>query len=169
VSKYIRILNAIKTNISTLPLSPSQAECRILIVDRLNYPGTVNLYGLHGVGKTVLGWVMASSGKVIYVAHPSRLNKSMGNVASTVFVDNADAERSEFRRLSGVLEDVGVERAIVVTHVPVDDYVFRVELRLIDEDILTVRQNLEHLDYPTDASRWNNLWQGLIQTVREEK
>jgi len=139
------------------------------IEDRLRYPGTVNLYGLHGVGKTVLGWAMAASGRVVYVTHPARLKESSLSIASVLFLDNIESERTTFRRLSGILEDHRVEKAIVVTHAPVDDYVFRIELQLADEDILTVQRNLEYLGYPIYESGWNNLWRGLMQTARDEK
>ncbi len=167
MSRYIRILNAIKSNIAALSLTPSQLACRRLIEERLVYPGVVNLHGPHGVGKTLLGWAMAEAGQVVYVVHPSRIEQLVLIGAPIVFVDNAAAERSAFRRLLGVLELARVERIIVVTHLPADDYVFRAELKLTSEDIETVRKNLKRLGYKTPEGDWGNLWYGLLHLARE--
>jgi hypothetical protein len=169
VSRYIRILNDIKLNIVVLPLMPSQVSCRTRIEERLVYPGVVNLHGLHGVGKTVLGWAMAAGGQAVYVVHPSRLKESPLIDAPVVFVDNADAGRSAFRRLLGALESTGIERVVVVTHRPADEYVFRAELELTTEDVETMRKNLKRLGYLAVEGDWSNLWYGLLQAAREER
>lgn len=168
MSRYIRILNAIKANVGTLPLTPSQSACRRRIEERLVYPGVVNLYGLHGVGKTVLGWAMAVRGQVVYVAHPTQLKDSPLSSASIVFVDNVEADRTVFRRLLGTLEAAGIERMVAVTHAPADDYVFRAELELTGEDIETVQENLKQLGYPITGGDWSNFWYILLQAAREE-
>ena len=169
MSRYIRILNAIKTNIGVLPLTPSQVSCQTRIEERIVYPGVANLYGLHGVGKTVLGWVMAAGRRVAYVVHPSRLNESSLADAPVVFVDNADADRLAFRRVLGALESAGIARAIVVTHRPADEFVFRAELELTEEDVERVCKNLNYLGYPVMGGDWSNLWHGLLQAAREER
>jgi hypothetical protein len=169
VSRYIRILNDIKSSIAALPLTPSQAACRARIEERLAYPGVVNLYGLHGVGKTVLGWAMAAKGEIVYVVHPSRLEGNSPTSDSIVFVDNAEADRTAFRRLLGMLESAGAERVVVVTHLPADDYVFQARLELTDEDVETMRENLKRLGYPTLRGDWSNLWYVLLQVAREEQ
>lgn len=169
MSRYIRILNDIKSNIGILSLTPCQAVCRARIEERLVYPGVVNLYGLHGVGKTVLGWAMAAGGQAVYAVHSSHMKKSSLTGDSIVFIDNAESDRTAFRRLLGMLESAGIERAVVVTHPPADDYIFRAELELTNEDIETVRENLKRLGYPTSKGDWSNLWYGLLQAVREER
>lgn len=166
MSRYIRILNAIKSNIATLALTPSQLACQRLIKERLVYPGVVNLYGPHGVGKTLLGWAMANAGEVTYIVHPSRLEELNLTDAPFAFVDNATEERSAFRRIVGTLELAGIERVIIVTHLPADDYVFRAELKLTEEDIETVRKNLNRLGYAAPEVTWNNLWYGLLQSAK---
>jgi len=169
VSRYIRTLNNIKLNIGVLPLTPSQIACRARIEERLAYPGVVNLYGLHGTGKTVLGWAMADGRKAVYVVHPSRLAESSLASDAIVFVDNAEANRTAFRRLLGILDSAGTERVVVVTHPPADDYVFRAELELTHEDVKTVQKNLKRLGYPVSKGDWSNLWYVLLQTVRERQ
>jgi hypothetical protein len=169
VSRYIRILNDIKSKIHLLALTPSQISCRARIEERLAYPGVVNLYGLHGVGKTVLGWAMAADARVVYLVHPSQMRESLLADNPVVFVDNANADRIAFRRLLGALESAGIEKATVVTHQPADEYVFRAELGLTAEDVETVRKNLRSLGYPAVGDDWTNLWHGLLQAAREER
>ena len=160
-------MNNIKSNIDALTLTTSQATCLRQIEDRLGYPGVVNLFGLHGVGKTFLGWFMEKSGGVAYVVHPSLVEKMIFSENSVVFVDNSEPNRIEFRRLLGILESRNLERIIVVTHDPVDDYVMRIELKLSEEDIRVVLQNLKCLGYLTIDNSWKNLWDGLIRLARD--
>jgi len=167
MSRYIRILNNIKTNITSLALTPSQEVCRARIEDRLAYPGVVNLYGLAGVGKTVLGWAMVTTGKVIYVSHPTRCPQADLKAAPVVFVDNAEADRASFRRLLGTLESAGSKGVVVVTRSPVDDYVFRAELNLTDDDIATAQHNLAKLGYQANGQGYPNLWCLLLRIARE--
>lgn len=169
MSRYIRILNDIKSSLGVLSLTPSQSACRARIEERLAYPGIVNLCGLHGVGKTVLGWVMAARGQAVYVVHPSWLEENSLAGDSIVFVDNAEADRMAFRRLLGVLESAGIERVVVVTHPPADDYVFRAKLELTNEDVETMQENLKRLGYPPSKGDWSNLWHVLLQVAREEQ
>jgi hypothetical protein len=138
------------------------------IEDRLAYPGVVNLYGLHGVGKTALGWAMAADPRVVYLVHPSWINEISVADNLIVFVDNAKADRIEFRRLLGALESAGIEKATVVTHRPADEYVFRAELGLTAKDVETACENLRSLGYPTVGVDWTSLWHGLLQAAREE-
>jgi hypothetical protein len=168
VSHYIRILNTIKANVGSLPLTPSQTACRACIVERLAYPGVVNLYGLQGVGKTMLGWAMNAEGQALYVAHPPKLRQLPLSGAPIIFVDNCEPDRTSFRRLLGTLESAGVEKVVVVTHPPADDYVFRSELTLTHQDIEVVRQNLKRLGHFIPRGDWANLWFGLLQSAREE-
>jgi hypothetical protein len=169
VSRYISILNDIKSSLGVFSLTPRQSACRARIEERLAYPGVVNLCGLHGVGKTVLGWVMAAGGQVVYVVHSSRLKKSSLTGDSIVFIDNAESDRTAFRRLLGVLELAGVERAVVVTRPPADDYVFRAKLELTNEDVETMQENLKHLGHVPPKGDWSNLWHVLLQVAREEQ
>ena len=112
---------------------------------------------------------MAADRKVVYMVHPSRLKESLLTGSPVVFVDNADADRIAFRRLLGALESAEIERAVVVTHRPADEYVFRAELELTAEDVEMVCKNLNRLGYPAVEGDWSNLWHGLLQVVREER
>lgn len=167
MSRYIRLLNSIKANISTLQLTPSQQACRARIEARLVYPGIVNLYGHPGTGKTVLGWALTDDRPATFVIHSTQRDLEIVRQRDFVFVDNAEADHKAFRRLLGELENTGVQRAVIATHYPVDDYVFRAELNLTDEDIAVVLQNLKELGFRVTESRFSTLWHLAQQAIKE--
>lgn len=167
MSRYIRLLNCVKTNIAALPLTCSQIVCRTRIEERLAYPGVVNLYGPPGTGKTVLGWMLSNDGDGVYVVHPTHQKAIILQTERIVFIDNAEAERSAFRRLIGDLESAGIQRAVIVTRTPADDYVFRTELNLTDDDIGIAQKNLLKLGYPINQARFPTLWHLALQAAKE--
>lgn len=167
MSRYIRLLNSIKANIATLQLTPSQQACRARIEERLAYPGIVNLYGHPGTGKTVLGWALAHDGPATFVIYSTQRDLDTVRQRDFVFVDNAEADHRAFRSLLGELENAGVQRAVIATHYPVDDYVFRTELNLTDEDIAVALQNLKELGFRANESRFSTLWHLAQQATKE--
>jgi len=167
MSQYIRILNSLKQQVPRLPLTPSQRSCRHRIEDRLAHAGTVNLYGGSGVGKTVLGWSMASGAQVTYLPcsrELALLSPALGP-REILVVDNAASDRMSHRRLLGTLEAAGVDRAVVVTRSPVDDYCFRLELTLTSADIDIVRANLGAIGYPVREQSAQSLWKLLLEAA----
>jgi len=95
------------------------------------------------------------------------------NVYQPVQHDNFMLSYAEFwegfRRLLGALESAEIERAVVVTHRPADEYVFRAELELTAEDVEMVCKNLNRLVYVAVEGDWSNLWHVLLQVAREEQ
>jgi hypothetical protein len=169
VSRYIQVLNSIKENISNIQLTPSQQECLQIIEGRLSFPGVVNVYGLHGVGKTVMGWAMNSAKKVNYIIHPTLLFSEIRTENKIIFIDNGPSDHSSFRKLMAKLESCRIDKAVIVSNKPIEDYVFRFELHLSDDDILIAKKNIEFLGYKVTDKSWNNLWHGLIEIALEEK
>lgn len=167
MSRYIRLLNSIKANITTLQPTPSQQACRARIEGRLVYPGIVNLYGHQGTGKTVLGWALCNEGHATFVVYPRQRDLEVLRQRDFVFVDNAEADHRAFRRLLGELETANVQRAVIATHYPADDYVFRAELSLTEEDIAVALQNLKALGFRTSESRFSTLWHLALQATKE--
>jgi hypothetical protein len=100
-------------------LTPSQAASRARIEERLAYPGAVNLYGLHGVGKTFLAWTLSAEKKALYVVHPSRLRDVVDRATTSdtvVVVDNVAEDRSSFRQMMIGLESLGDPKVVVISH-----------------------------------------------------
>ena len=114
MSQYIRILNTIRKNSAHLPLTRSQTACRLAILERLKYPGIVNLFGLHGSGKTVLGWRLANDGQSSYVVEPAQL-ATVERGTSAIVIDNSGHHRDDYRRILGDLERACINKAMVIT------------------------------------------------------
>jgi len=163
MSPYIQILNALKKHISQLSLTHSQADCRISILERLNYPGIVNLYGSHGSGKTFLGWSLASEGHANYVIEPKQI-AAMDGPASIFFVDNAGYRRSDYRAVLGDLERARVNKAVVVTLERIDDSVQAFQLCCTSEDIQIACANFAQIGYPPKTGQCADLWD-LLQSI----
>lgn len=173
MSQYIRILNAIRKNIARLSLTKSQADCRIAILERLEYPGVVNLYGPHGSGKTVLGWCLASEGQAAYLVEPTRLMAA--EQAPKVFIDNAGHRRSDYRRILGDLERARIRQAVIVTLERIEDSVQAFELYCTPEDTQIACANLTQLGYPVGLLENDSsiepppdLWNMLQRAARRE-
>jgi hypothetical protein len=167
MTRYIRLLNNIKANIRTLALTPSQEACRRRIEEHLVYPGVVNLYGASGTGKTVLGWAIASDERGSFVQRHLQQSPQATTPDGIVVVDNAAAERGRFRRVLAELESAGIVRMVIVTRLPADDYVFRAELNLTDEDIAVARRNLTKFGYQTSETRFATMWHLVLQAAME--
>lgn len=175
MSRYIQVLNALKQNMARLSLTSGQTTCRTQILERLAYPGILNLYGLHGSGKTVLGWYLASEGHAIYVVEPSRLHTleqdlpaESGSVIA--FVDNAGHRRDEYRRILDELTRMRIRQAVIVTQERIEDFVQAVMLAYAPSDMDIVINNLSRVGFPPvpppNEAPFLDLWDVLQFSVR---
>lgn len=167
MGRYLEILNAVKAHLGELRLTESQTRCRQRILARLGYPGAVNLFGALGVGKTVLGWSMAAQGEVTYVPCATDWKAAIESGERPLFLDNAEADRWSTRRLLSQLETAGIDKVVLVTRAPIDDYIFRAELTLTADDLIAVRRSLEELNYRSVDAHYDNLWDLVLHIVRE--
>ncbi len=167
MSQYIRIINAVRTNIARLPLTKSQADCRIALIERLEYPGVVNLYGPHGCGKTFVGWCMANEGRVAYVVEPAQL-AAVEHKTPAIFIDNAEHRRTDYRRILDDLERARINRAVVITLERIEDSVQAFELHCTPDDIHLVCTNMAKLGHPIEAMLPVDLWDVLQCIARRE-
>jgi hypothetical protein len=167
VSQYIRILNMIRKNTARLSLTKSQADCRIAILERLEYPGIVNLFGPHGSGKTFLGWCLANEERTRYIVEPSQI-VAVERATHIVVIDNAGHHRSDYRRILGDLESARINRAVVVTLERIEDSVQAFELHCTPEDIHTACDNMTQLGHPIEADLPVDLWDMLQRTARRD-
>lgn len=167
MSQYIRILNAIKKNIARLSLTKSQADCRFAILERLDYPGVINLYGPHGSGKTFLGWDLANQGQVVYVVEPMQLEPHE-QPTSIFIIDNAGHRRNDYRCILGDLERARINKAVIVTLERIEDSVQAFELRCTPDDMQIAYANLTQLGYPLETESLVDLWDMLQQAARRE-
>jgi len=176
MSRYIQVLNAVKNNLTRISLTSGQTSCRTKILERLEYPGVINLYGRHGVGKTTLGWCLENENHLLYLEHPSRLHtisqESLTDSSIIVFIDNASHQHHQFRAILDELTRHRIQRAVVSSNQRVEDYVqgFHLDFALTDAD--TIIENFSRLGFstpsPQDDSPYLNLWEILQYNVRRQ-
>lgn len=142
MSQFVRLLNQIKNKRTIEWLTPSQQIALSGIKTALRVPATVNLFGRAGVGKTFLGWTLATELNFVYLPHPDLVVTVNSAEYDGVILDNCRAERQAHRELLKVLRFQDVSRAVLISRQMVKDYTHFVELYLTDSDILTVQQNL---------------------------
>lgn len=136
----------------------SQLSVSTFLLDRLIYPGFVNLNGKHGVGKTFLGWHMDRTNCVQYCVEPTVINDILPN-SQILFIDNAGYRRSDYRAILGKLERQRVNKAIIVTNERIEDDVTGVELKCNSQDIQTVSNSFLRLGIiEQPIINVNNLW-----------
>lgn len=171
MSRYIQILNALKQNLVRLSLTPSQAECRIKILERLEYPGVLNLHGARGVGKTVLGWCLESEGHAVYV-EDSLLIHAIEGRPEMIFIDNAGHRRDEYRRILDDLNHARIRKAVIVSRERIEDFVQAISISCVAGDVATAVSNLSRLGFPPvtppDDTPFLDLWDVLQFSARRE-
>lgn len=167
MSQYIRILNTIKKNTAHLSLTKSQAGCRTAILERLEYPGIVNLFGQHGSGKTVLGWCLANEGRMNYIVEPAQL-AAVERAARVVVIDNAGHRRSEYRHLLGEMERTRINKAVVVTLERIEDSIQAFELYCAPDDMRIACENMAQFGFLIEADLPMDLWDMLQRITRRE-
>jgi len=157
VSDFIRALNLIKTRRTPAWLTPSQQEALAALQEALRIPGTVNLFGATGVGKTFLGWTLADELGYTYFPHISRLEQLEDPQATGVILDNCQPERQAHRNTLKMLRFCNARYAVLITRQMVHDYTHYVELRLTPADQAKVCENLAPLGF-FEISETPNLW-----------
>ncbi len=168
MSEFIRRLNAIKTRWDPAWLTPSQQQCLIELQAALRVPGSVNLFGKHGVGKTFLAWVLARESDLIYFPHLALLEQAENTNADGVIIDNCLPGRIEHREVLKLLRFRGIKRSILITTELIHDYTYQSELILTPADLQKVRDNLETVGIYVDAfaEGWD-LWRLLNPFLRQ--
>ena len=75
---------------------------------------------------------------------------------------------SKIRQLLALLETAKIDRAVLVTCYPADDYIFRAELELSNDDIDIATDNLNQLGFPVKTKNPTNLWLVISQAARKQ-
>jgi hypothetical protein len=152
------MLNLIKTHRNIEWLTPSQSEALYALKKVLRVPGTVNLCGRAGVGKTFLAWALADDLGYAYFPHLKHFTQAEEIPASGVIIDNAKPDRQSHRNALKALQFQNVTRAVLVTRELIRDYTHYVELDLSPEDQEKVRHNLVSIGHLIHEVGVLNLW-----------
>jgi DNA polymerase III delta prime subunit len=158
VSEFIRTLNLIKKHRNIDWLTPSQLQALDALKKTLHVPGTVNLCGPAGVGKTFLAWALADELGYTYFPHLKHFTQAKEIAAPGVIIDNNQPDRRSHRNALKALQFEGVMRAVLVTRELIHDYTHYVELRLSSEDRETVCRNLVSIGQFSHETEVSNLW-----------
>lgn len=158
MSDFIRHLNLIKTWRTHAWLTPSQQAAFTMLQNVLRVPGTVNLFGGVGVGKTFLTWLLAEQLPAVYVTHPGLLGEVEGVQTVVLILDNCHPERQAHRELLKELQFRQVRYAVLITRQMIHDYTHYVELKLTTADLQHVRQNLTTVGIGHTVNDPPNLW-----------
>ena len=158
MSDLIRVLNLIKTRRNLTWLTASQQGALAALRKALRVPGTVNLFGAEGVGKTFLAWVLAAELGYTYVPHISHLERDNDLQLAGVVVDNCQPGRLAHRDTLKMLRFQTVRRAVLVTRQIVDDYTYYVELGLTSDDQAKAQDNLASIGLFHKIDKAPNLW-----------
>lgn len=166
MSKFVRNLNLVKLHCSVEWLTPSQGQALDMLKEALRVPGTVNLCGPAGVGKTFLAWMLVEEMDYAYFPHVIRFTQAEAIVAPGVIVDNTDFSRQSHRDVLKVLQFEDVKRAVLITRELVHDYTHYVELSLTSEDRERVSHNLMSVGCVVSVSREFSLWHLVNPSLR---
>lgn len=158
MSDFVRTLNLIKTRRNPTWLTPSQQEALAKLREALRAPGTVNLCGTAGVGKTFLAWTLADELGYVYFPHINRLEQSEDLHTTSVILDNCRPERQFHRDMLKELRFRSVRYAVLITRQIIHDYTRYVELSLTPADQDKVWNNLTTVGIFQKRTESPNLW-----------
>lgn len=158
MSLFIRTLNQIKIHRQATWLTPSQQESLAQLKAGLRVPGTVNLCGPTGVGKTFLGWILAEELSYSYFTHFSHFQQVERVDTSGVIIDNCQSDRQTHRTMLKALNFRHINFAVLISRQLIYDYTYFVELSLTPVDQTKVWDNLITIGYYGKTTETPNLW-----------
>ena len=158
MSDFIRALNLIKTRRNSSWLTDSQREALQALQRALRLPGSVNLCGSPGVGKTFLAWTLADELGYTYFSDIHRFTEAEHLTTAGVILDNCRAERQAHRNTLKALHFRDVHYAVLITREIVCDYTRYVELRLTQADRARVWDNLTSIGLFRKRTETPDLW-----------
>lgn len=157
MNRYVDILNRIRQNGDLNWLTPNQRQAYNLVRERLEFLDEVNLWGGRGVGKTFVAWQLYKQGIAVYA--PRLEDVEPANLLRVVVVDNSDWRRSAVRAAMHLCRVQGYDKIVLITAEPVQEHIAATELRLTEEDIAKVTENLRTIGAVPHADAPRNLWE----------
>lgn len=152
MSTWLRLLNDLKQRASVQYLTPTQRAVYTTMCDLTKFPLWLNLCGVHGSGKTFLGWTVSRTIGATYVPTVNRLN-AVSQSQNIIIVDNVLPDESSTRRTLSNCELLGANTVILISHERINMPMRRVELSgLSPVDMTWVIQSLARMGYPCNET-----------------
>ena len=158
MSDLIRTMNLIKTRRDPTWLTNSQREALAALREALRVPGTINLFGTAGVGKTFLAWTLADELGYTYFPHLDHFERVEDLHTTGIILDNCRPDRQTHRHTLKTLSFQNVRYAVLVTRQMIQDYTHYVELVLTPDDRAKTWENLTTLGIFREGKELPNLW-----------
>jgi hypothetical protein len=162
VSKFVKTLNLIRTNLTEAWLTDSQKEVWTQLNKLMEPPYyVVNIYGASGTGKTFLGWLLQEQGRAIY-ADASDPSWQSWKGQPLIILDGYDSSRRAVRSLRSQLQLCNIGQAIILTRQKAQDDIPCLHLAVTDKDIQVVKATLyRELEVIIPEGNHRNLWDCL--------
>ena len=167
MSELLILLNRMKVEARLSLLTDTQKLAYDEIMYLWQFPGHVNLCGTHGVGKTIIGWVIGRAQDTRFFASLRAFRENVEHPEAKAIIDNIDHTSKSIRDTLAEAQIRSIRRTLIITTEPNRLDLPTVLLESPDQmDLDVVYHNLSLFDrYPRpDPVRTNNLWD-VIRSV----
>jgi len=166
VNRYVALLNKLRAEAKWDWLSGSQRAASEQLWDFLRSNDAVNLFGIHGSGKTFLAWVWFKEwerlgfGRIAYFPFPSLIAPQ--ERCRFAIVDNLLSQRDAVRDAVRKCRFCGYERVLLITVPAAADQLPKVRLDLTESDMEQIAERLRRLGFPPYTDQPKNLWELVV-------
>jgi len=167
MSRMLVLLNLLKSQASQSLLTNSQLTVYQNVLQVLRFPGTLNLHGPAGSGKTFLAWALSRSTNIRYFPSPAAFDDRAARPVASVIVDNTDAATRHVRDLLAISQRKGAHTLLFITREPNG---FNLPLAMLGpptpDDFDVMYRNLSLLEhYAVGPVRQGNLWDAIRSVI----
>lgn len=167
MSRMLVLLNLLKSQANQGLLTNSQLATSQNVLQLLRFPGTLNLYGPAGSGKTFLAWVLSRSTTIGYYPSPAAFDDRAVRPVDSAIVDNAGATARHVRDLLAISQRKGTHTLLFITHQPNE---FNLPKAMLGpptpDDFDVIYRNLSLLEhYAVGPVRQGSLWDAVRSVI----
>ena len=134
---YLELINSIKNNYDETWVTPSQKLIYDRVTTKLKAQKVINIFGDPGVGKTFLGWLIATFFKGNYAQNTNDLKDNIVNV-----LDGFGYKKIEFRTLLPQLQMLSIPKTVIISDKMIQDDIISLELKFDQADKEKFKNNL---------------------------
>lgn len=163
--QWIDYHNTLKSKASSILLAPSQIICLEKILEYSEFANRINLFGVSGVGKTFIAWVLHKEHGLLYL---SNADEKYINT-NVMLIDEAPHDRDECRNIYDTALEYS-NSVILITRQPIEDHITHIKLELTNKDLYVINKTMYrecNIVTPLIGPGSGMLWNYLIQKVGE--